>query len=79
VVTSEQAPKVQGISGLVLTIRFLTELALLAGLVVAVGASRSRAWPGCTPKMADSNGKRWLRWGVPTRSGWCLHADQHRG
>jgi len=34
-VTTEQPPKMQGISGLVLTIRFLTELALLAGLAVA--------------------------------------------
>ena len=33
--TTEQPPKMQGISGLVLTIRFLTELALLAGLAVA--------------------------------------------
>ena len=33
--SSEQAPRLQGVSGLVLTIRFLTELALLAGLAVA--------------------------------------------
>lgn len=33
--TSEQAPQLRGISGLVLTGRFLTELLLLAGLAVA--------------------------------------------
>jgi hypothetical protein len=35
VVTSERGPQLSGISGAVLTIRFLTELALLAGLAVA--------------------------------------------
>lgn len=33
--TSERAPQLRGISGLVLTGRFLTELLLLAGLAVA--------------------------------------------
>jgi uncharacterized protein DUF2568 len=35
VVTSERGPRLSGISGVVLTFRFLTELALLAGLAVA--------------------------------------------
>jgi hypothetical protein len=35
VVTSERGPRLSGLSGVVLTIRFLTELALLAGLAVA--------------------------------------------
>jgi hypothetical protein len=34
-VTSDQAPRLRGIAVLVLTCRFLTELALLAGLAVA--------------------------------------------
>jgi hypothetical protein len=34
-VTSDRAPQLSGLSGAVLTIRFLTELALLAGLAVA--------------------------------------------
>jgi Protein of unknown function (DUF2568) len=34
-VTSERGPRLSGISGVVLTFRFLTELALLAGLAVA--------------------------------------------
>jgi len=34
-VTSDEAPQLRGIAGLVLTCRFLTELALLAGLAVA--------------------------------------------
>jgi hypothetical protein len=33
--TSESTPRLSGVSGVVLTIRFLTELALLAGLAVA--------------------------------------------
>lgn len=33
--TSEHAPQLRGIAGVVLTVRFLTELALLAGLAVA--------------------------------------------
>lgn len=33
--TSERAPQLRGFAGVVLTIRFLTELALLAGLAVA--------------------------------------------
>jgi hypothetical protein len=34
-VTSDRAPQLRGVAGLVLTCRFLTELALLAGLAVA--------------------------------------------
>lgn len=34
-VTSERGPQLSGLSGAVLTVRFLTELALLAGLAVA--------------------------------------------
>jgi len=34
-VTSERGPQLRGLSGLVLTCRFLTELALLAGLAAA--------------------------------------------
>lgn len=33
--SSDRAPRMSGISGFVLTVRFLTELALLAGLAVA--------------------------------------------
>ncbi|WP_410668445.1 YrdB family protein [Amycolatopsis sp. cmx-4-68] len=33
--TSESTPRLSGVSGVVLTVRFLTELALLAGLAVA--------------------------------------------
>jgi len=33
--TSEPTPRLSGVAGVVLTIRFLTELALLAGLAVA--------------------------------------------
>jgi hypothetical protein len=35
VTSSDRAPRMSGISGFVLTVRFLTELALLAGLAVA--------------------------------------------
>jgi hypothetical protein len=35
VVTSDRSPQLRGIAGVVLTVRFLTELALLAGLAVA--------------------------------------------
>jgi hypothetical protein len=34
-VTSENVPQLRGVPGLVLTVRFLTELAMLAGLAVA--------------------------------------------
>lgn len=33
--TSEHAPQLRGLAGVVLTVRFVTELALLAGLAVA--------------------------------------------
>jgi hypothetical protein len=35
VTSSDRAPQMRGISGFVLTVRFLTELAMLAGLAVA--------------------------------------------